>query len=183
MEIRPSTAAHNSARFTYVSPASTLGDGTHLVDGGYFENFGAVTARELLKASIERFGKKIRPIVILISNDPKLGANNLPTNPPSTPRNTEPQSWAHEVLSPLRALLHTRDARGLLAASELRALAEQTDGKYLQFRMCEDPGRPEPALGWVLSDDSERLMREQLRTDACGNAKQFQSLLDALAGR
>src|SRR5678810_286366 len=37
-EIRPSTAAHNSARFTYVSPASTLKDGTHLVDGGYFEN-------------------------------------------------------------------------------------------------------------------------------------------------
>jgi hypothetical protein len=183
MEIRPSTAAHNSARFTYVSPASTLGDGTHLVDGGYFENYGAVTAHELLQAGMRRFRGKIRPIVILISNDPKLEAEELPSRPPSIPAPAKPQSWAGEVLSPLRALLHTRDARGLLAASELRELAELRDGKYFQFRLCSDPERPAPALGWVLSKDAENLMREQLRSDACGNAEQFRLLLETLAGR
>jgi len=71
-EIRPSTAAHNSARFTYVSPAGTLADGTHLVDGGYFENFGAVTGSEVLKAGIRRWGRAIHPVAILISNDPNL---------------------------------------------------------------------------------------------------------------
>src|SRR5262249_8116293 len=115
-DLRPSTAAHNSARFTYLSPAGTLPDGTHLVDGGYFENFGAVTARELLKAAVDRWHEGVRPIAILISNDPELEARDLPVSAPGEPRSRPRETWAAEVLSPLRALLHTRDARGLLAA-------------------------------------------------------------------
>jgi hypothetical protein len=181
--IRSSTAAHNSARFTYVSPASTLEDGTHLVDGGYFENFGAVTARELLRAAMVTYPQGVRPIVILISNDHGLSEDDLPRRPPINPKQVKPQSWAHEVLSPLRALLHTRDARGLLAAAELRDVAERAGGRYFQFRLCDDPKRPDVALGWVLSDDSEDLMREQLRSDACGNKARLEELLQVLAVR
>ena len=179
-DLRPSTAAHNSARFTYLSPAGTLPDGTHLVDGGYFENFGAVAARELLKAGVDRFHERIRPIAILISNDSDLEARDLPVSAPEQPRSRPRETWAAEVLSPLRALLHTRDARGLLAASELRAFAEQNGGRYFQFRLCREPGRADPALGWVLSAESEELMREQLRSDACGNAEQMRQLLRVL---
>ena len=182
-EIRASTAAHTSARFTYVSPAGTLRDGSHLVDGGYFENFGAVTGREALKAGLDRLGSKaVRPIAILISNDPDLAAEDLPAAEPRTPESRKRETAAGEVLSPLRALLRTRDARGLLAASELRALAEQNGGKYFQFRLCREPGRADPALGWVLSGESENLMRQQLRSDACGNAEQLRLLLETLAG-
>ena len=181
-DLRPSTAAHNSARFTYLSPAGTLPDGTHLVDGGYFENFGAVTARELLKAAVDRWRGRIRPIAILISNDPELEARDLPLGKPELPRSRPRETWGAEALSPLRALLHTRDARGLLAASELRAFAEQNGGHYFQFRLCREPGRPDPALGWVLSAESEELMREQLRSEACGNAAQMKQLLEALGG-
>jgi hypothetical protein len=181
--IRSSTAAHNSARFTYVSPASTLEDGTHLVDGGYFENFGAVTARELLRAAMATYPQGVRPIVILISNDHALTEDELPRWPPVHPKPARPKSWAHEVLSPLRALLHTRDARGLLAAAELRDMAERAGGRYFQFRLCDDPNRPDVALGWVLSDDSEDLMREQLRSDACGNKARLEELLQMLAVR
>ena len=180
-EIRPSTAAHNSARFTYVSPAGTLDDGTHIVDGGYFENFGAATAHELLQAGLRRFGRKIRPVVVLISNDPTLEAGDLPTSPPSGPLASRPRHWLGEVLSPLRALLNTRDARGLLAASELRELGEARDRRYFQFRLCENGSGRSPALGWVLSKESEQLMREQLR-NACGNDKEFAALLEVLAG-
>jgi hypothetical protein len=179
-DIRPSTAAHNSARFTYLSPAGTLPDGTHVVDGGYFENFGAVTGRELLKAGVDRWHHDIRPIAILISNDTDLDERDLPSDKPQAPRGAARQTWGAEGLSPLRALLATRGARGLLAASELRAFAEQNDGAYFQFRLCREPGRTDPALGWVLSPESEDLMREQLRSDACGNAEQMRSLLEAL---
>ena len=178
-EIRPSTAAHNSARFTYVSPAGTLSDGTHLVDGGYFENFGAVTGGEVLKAGIRRWGGAIRPVAILISNDPKLEEGDFR---PSEPRPAKPKTWAGEALSPLRTLLQTRDARGLLAASELRALVEENGGKYFLFRLCEESGHPQPALGWVLSRDSEDLMRAQLRSATCGNSDQLRLLLEALRG-
>jgi len=181
-EIRTSTAAHTSARFTYVSPAATLADGTHLVDGGYFENFGAVTAREVVKAAVDRFGGKIRPVAILISNDPGLGERDLPLSEAQPPRAVKRQTWAGEVLSPLRALLHTRDARGLLAASELRAIAEQSGGDYFQFRLCREPGQDDPALGWVLSRESEDQMRKQLFSDACGNAEQMRSLVESLRG-
>ena len=61
-----STAAHNSARFTYVSPAGKLvssGEKSqnrshsgkksqnrgYVIDGGYFENYGALTALELAR--------------------------------------------------------------------------------------------------------------------------------------
>ena len=182
MEIRASTAAHNSSRFTYVSPASTLGDQTHLVDGGSFEHFSTVTAREFLWAAINRFSGGIRGIVVLVSNDPTLDENDLPSRSPGKTRGVRPTSWAGEVFSPLRALLHTRDARGLLAASELHQFVEEMGGRYFQLRLCKDLSRAEPALGWVLSGDSEALMREQLRGGACGNDKQMQMLRDALAG-
>jgi len=178
-EIRPSTAAHNSARFTYVSPAGTLADGTHLVDGGYFENFGAVTGGEVLKAGISRLGRAIQPVAILISNDPNLQEEDFR---PSGLRPAKPKTWAGEALSPLRALLQTRDARGLLAASELRALVEENGGKYFLFRLCEESGHPQPALGWVLSRDSEDLMRAQLRSATCGNSEQLRLLLETLRG-
>ncbi len=182
-DIRTSTAAHASARFPYVSPAGTLADGTHLADGAYFEDFGAQTAREVLKAGVARWGQKIRPVVILISNDPKLEEGDLPMADPKEPRRPGRETWAAEALSPVRALLHAREARGLLAASELRAAAEENGGKYFQFRLCREAGHPDPALGWVLSVESEDLMRRQLRSDACGNAGQLTSLLEALESR
>jgi hypothetical protein len=178
-EIRPSTAAHSSARFTYVSPAGTLSDGTHLVDGGYFGNFGAVTGGEVLRGGIKRWGRAIQPVAILISNDPKLQEQDFRS---SELRSAKPKTWAGEALSPLRALLQTRDARGLLAASELRALVEENGGKYFLFRLCEESGHPEPALGWVLSRDSEDLMRAQLRSGTCGNSEQLRLLLETLRG-
>ena len=185
LEIRPSTAAHNSARFTYVSPASTLADGTHLVDGGYFENFGAVTARELIDYAVYYFGQKkieIRPVAIVVSNDPELRPEDFPANPAqATPAPPRRFPWASEVLSPLRAMLHTRDGRGLLAAADLRATVEYYyRGNYFQFRLCKaDEKRADPALGWVLSDESEEYMRWQLAR-GCDNKQQLDDLVALL---
>ena len=139
-----------------------------------------MTGRELLKAGVDRWRHDIRPIAILISNDTDLEERDLPSDKPQPPHGAERKTWGAEGLSPLRALLATRDARGLLAASELRAFAEQNDGRYFQVRLCREPGRTDPALGWVLSPESEDLMREQLRSNACGNAAQLRSLQEAL---
>ncbi len=50
----PSTAALNSARFPFISPAGTIRDteeiADRIVDGGYFENYGALSAKELALA-------------------------------------------------------------------------------------------------------------------------------------
>ncbi len=75
-DVRASTAAHNSARFTYISPAGDLGD-KHgsVIDGGYFENYGALSALELARAARwelrnEKPGVKL--VILMISSDPTL---------------------------------------------------------------------------------------------------------------
>ena len=80
-DVRASTAAHNSARFTYVSPAGDLGwDHGSVIDGGYFENFGALSALELAHAAQEALKKKkaeIKLVILMISSDPDLNSNHM----------------------------------------------------------------------------------------------------------
>ena len=89
-----STAAHNSARFTYVSPAGKLvssGEKSqnrshsgkksqnrgYVIDGGYFENYGALTALELARHARsvieqEKGLGKVKLVILQISSDPTL---------------------------------------------------------------------------------------------------------------
>jgi hypothetical protein len=75
-DVRASTAAHNSARFFYVSPAGNLGnDNGSVIDGGYFENYGALSALELSRAAKHALASEkpgIKRVILLISSDPDL---------------------------------------------------------------------------------------------------------------
>ncbi|ARN80980.1 hypothetical protein MCBRY_002152 [Methylocystis bryophila] len=75
-DVRASTAAHNSARFTYVSPAGDLGRGSgSVIDGGYFENYGALSALELARAARVALKDKspgVKLVILMISSDPGL---------------------------------------------------------------------------------------------------------------
>ena len=75
-DVLASTAAHNSARFTYVSPAGNLGDGNgSVIDGGYFENYGALSALELARAArkaLENKSPAVKLVILMISSDPGL---------------------------------------------------------------------------------------------------------------
>jgi hypothetical protein len=83
-DVRLSTAAHNSARFTYISPAGNLISATepshnrgYVIDGGYFENYGAETALELARKAIEAIDpnpnqNKVKLVLLQISSDPSL---------------------------------------------------------------------------------------------------------------
>jgi hypothetical protein len=86
-DMRASTVAHNSARFTYVSPAGKLvprigpdlkakiDNRGYVIDGGYFENYGALTALELARSAreeIKREGGSVKLVILQISSDPTL---------------------------------------------------------------------------------------------------------------
>jgi hypothetical protein len=81
-DVRLSTAAHNSARFTYVSPAGNLfstkekKNRGYIIDGGYFENYGAQTTLELARKAIDAIDpnreNKVKLVVLQISSDPSL---------------------------------------------------------------------------------------------------------------
>jgi hypothetical protein len=202
-DLRLSTAAGNSARFPGLSPAGTLripqdghrcwhlpteqqtdgsGPGAifgRLVDGGYYENFGATTAQEILiqlTAAAGKKGLKVRPVVIQISSDPGLPANFTDIKEP------HPSGFASEILAPITASFATRGAHGVYAARELQELTEslgegaviqpssqglavdckQTRGIFLHFRMVHEPGVVDPPLGWMLSEVAQQRIKSYL---------------------
>jgi hypothetical protein len=143
-----SSVIHNSARFTYVSPAGTLAYDVEtplemkkhrsatiqLVDGGYFENSGTTTLAELLKFVLQIPGPLAQacsgkeglhdpacPIrLIHISNDPAVESMRVGD---SCPQSNDPApSHFGEIMAPAMTLLNTRDARGATARAAIRTL-------------------------------------------------------------
>ena len=170
------TAIHNSARFTYISPAGTLRpDGKeprgHVVDGGYFENSGSTTALELLSLIVKGCGSQCmdRIYVIYLRNSPETDPRQIPNSKDPTQRDKETETFTksyphlNELLSPPRALLAVREAHAALAVETLRAALP---GRFFQMGLRERMGpenkkAPLP-LGWQLSENAREAMKQQL---------------------
>lgn len=182
-EIRLSTAVLNSARFPYVTPGGTLtrdaNNYGHIVDGGYFENFGAATLAEVVRAATTVLADRdIQPIVIQISSDPQLDGTDVAACGPvgGTPDQVRGRAGGNDLLAPIDAAFAARSARGVLAAANLaRDYCGAGGARFFHFRMCEWDEAHLPPLGWVMSKASERLIREDM-LEQCGNAAQFDAL-------
>jgi hypothetical protein len=178
-----STAAHLSARFTYISPAATIrtsgGDvWKHVVDGGYFENSGSATAVELMQQMRETAdalqkekSRRVALMLILIRNDPS--APNVCERDLDIPPPPGPHTYLNDLLSPVRALLSTRVARGRLAEETALNLVQGFHGSMdnVQSPRCENGcvfefslggGAIQPPLGWSLSARGRKDMDEHL---------------------
>jgi hypothetical protein len=185
-----SAVVHNSARFTYISPAGTLLDisasqGTkpvprQLVDGGYFDNSGMTTLAELLLvaaahvpgcAGASDLGSDQCPIrIIHISNDP--GVETMRSDDRcNTSDDSRTFTSYGEIRAPVTALLNTREARAAVARSAVRNLFKRgnvltsetdpsTDAFVFHFRLCK--GRHHLPLGWTLSHEAMSEMQTQL---------------------
>jgi hypothetical protein len=155
-DVRLSTAAHNSARFTYISPAGNLRSATepkrnkgYVIDGGYFENYGAETALELANKAINAIDpgheNKVKLVVLQISSDPALKENRTRVRVKSEADGTcsvstfgagddnyldltsnEGEegyvlSYLNELTAPLVGIMSVREAHGTIATDELAA--------------------------------------------------------------
>jgi hypothetical protein len=195
-----SSAVHLSARFTYVSPAGAIKRGGTIygraVDGGYFENSGATTALEVMMtldqlADDDKEWKKVRPVVIHISNEPvRVPVGNQGNGETKThlataraDRATKPLAGLNEVLSPPLTLLNARTARGVYARETLRWHVEEEN--FLHFGLCKT--EKEIPLGWVLSTETRKEMDAQLtgerRCAAFENPKNLKAIRDILTKR
>lgn len=172
-DLRLSTAAHNSARFPFVSPPGMWRHegkiAGRLQDGGLFENYGAETAQEILAFACRRFscGQKhdgsgrprIRPVVILITSDPRL-PDDLAKSP-----TLKPLHFGYEVRSTFRTYERVRSGRGAEAATSLQNWTREHGGAFFSFRMCADnAGEAEPPLGWALSEEARQTIDGYLPT-------------------
>ena len=185
-----STAAMVSARFPYLTPAGSVGySGGQYVDGGYFENSGTWLLSGLVQNLIGqqlsyRAGQSPQIdaarnavfIVIVVQSEPCTREsidNGCDEN-----ATVADDSWS-ELLSPLRALLSTRDKRaeysfdglGALSAliEQLSSQGTDTDdigdrGVGCDYAVCavtlrfRNRTRSEIPLSWVLSSAARRSM-------------------------
>jgi len=99
------TAARMSASFPYVSPEARPDDppgmpiGTHLGDGGYFDNSGVFVLSEWLKEAVSTSSPGSKRILIL-----QLDA--FPDSEPSTTDRV--QKWYYQIYSPINTMLTVR---------------------------------------------------------------------------
>jgi hypothetical protein len=183
-ELPLSTAALVSARFTYVSPAALID--THrsdapawirLVDGGYFDNSGAVTAQEIARTILGAHKPKpklnstdpdppmprpMRVIVLHLPNQPEIPSATLNRNE----RQASGREFLSEALAPILTLLQTRAARGTQAVSYLQ---REPYVELQSIRPCV--ASVAAPLGWVLSEQVRADMKAQLDEHRAAGAK------------
>lgn len=190
-----STAVHNSARFSYISPGGRISQNNIILDGGYFENYGAETALEVVQRVqdfLERAhdarhrqkdNLKIRLHIIQIVSDPtiarsafdKAGADN------GKPHNRQPKSWTlRQWLGPVQGLLATRGARGLHAAKRLKDLVPCQS--YYLFNMGGKNAKGGPALSWYMPGAVRDNLVRRLTEAASFEAQQIERLKNNLSG-
>lgn len=159
------TAIDMSTRFTYVGPAgrvtvydkkNAVNKQFRIVDGGYYENSGTETAREIIQSLNKNMGPEkaiFIPLVISYEKTPAIGPQ---TDPESLLGLT---SIINEVLAPPIALASTRPAHAIHAIKVLDDLGslEPSVQASVKIILSEHTGGKEVKelpLGWMLSRES-----------------------------
>jgi hypothetical protein len=159
-DIPLSTAGSLSARFPIVTPVGSVeapSGKTRFADGGYFENSGAATAQDALRDLVIGRMDKTGPVVdaefhIIVI---RLVESRI----------TRPGSAWGEMMSPMRALLNTRGARGRDALASLQQFAaDNFESGVMPPMMYEftDKNVRLP-LGWQLSKTACDNMEHQMK--------------------
>jgi hypothetical protein len=200
-DVYATVAAHNSARFSWISPAGELWarDGRFkgdVIDGGYFENYGALALRELAQGLLDAAARQnlsLRLIVIQISSDPGLAQRDRTIAPDcnGTP-GFLPFDAAHdlrsvshladELLAPVGGVLSARSARGVLASKDLSSalacVGEDGTTRPLFVHFAMPDTQPYPPLGWVMTQSTRDQITKFL--DAPENREAWTRVMTAL---
>lgn len=179
-DISLSKAISLSARFPFISPHGNLknqqGDIIdRVVDGGYFDNSGMLTAMELAKAIETISNNAIKPILVQISNHPvnlkKIKASEAEGTQFKCPEhsfiNHNPPPAQHQFLPELTAvssaMLNARVARG----SHAIALAGLKSGeRFVHFQVAgikdELGSSKKLSMSWWLSKSVQNALNNQM---------------------
>jgi hypothetical protein len=168
-DIPASTAADNGARFPLFGPVGVLRFHAMqhadlqpakdlVVDGGYFEDFGAATLLEtldVLEEAARRHNIPVRFVVIQIIGEPAVEMGSMGGS--AVPRG---------FLGPLTTLLKTRDARGAAASEALARHVAAGGGVYVPLRLGISPTGQSAPLSWSLSAIAQHVIDSQW-TNSC----------------
>jgi hypothetical protein len=174
-DIEVATAVGLSAAFPYVSPAcrpdpdrdkngKPLG---HVVDGGYYDNYGIATAIDFLSEGLpDATGKRI---LLLHIEAGRYGEPQVT----STER-----GWFFQVLAPPQGLLGVWDtgmrSRNDVEIGLMKSLIESRGGQFTSLRV--DFPKSETPTSWYLTREDKKAIRdgwEEKRQTTVDSVKQF----------
>lgn len=169
-----STAINFSSRFPLVSPSAGVGGRDpyrrHYVDGGYFENLGAQTMADIIRALSKKDPVQfshVLPIVLVLEY-----GNDDDFNPKGV-------RFGNEWTDIVTAIYGTRQGRGSVAMRDLRILTEtELHGKMIELPLNES-GAAVP-LNWLLSERSMQHVSDYCDTVVSRNTnlKFLEAILD-----
>ena len=193
-DVAASTAILNGARFPWVSPGGTFPTANgrdHVLDGGYFDNAGAETLREMVRALRAETGDAdtLHVVVVLI------GYRNPAAAKPTPP-------IANDVLAPLFGLFASLPAHEDHLARQMKLMGQPGIGQddpyssrfgsgdvdYAAIVLCAGEVEQggvlrdyEPPMDWTLSGEAKRYIENSLdpSTPACA-AKENLAAIDAI---
>jgi hypothetical protein len=160
MDIQVATAARLSAAFPYVSPAARADLGGpwtpqyHVVDGGYYDNYGMSSLIGWLDEAFRAPANPIRRVLLLeIRGAPSSSENGLDRR----------RGWLYQTIAPLDAMLNVRTAGQLSHNDEELRLLKRTaaaNGVEVQSAVFQFLGE-NPPLSWHLTEhQKEQIARE-----------------------
>ena len=162
-----STAMSLSARFPYITPSGVIQkpDGTYwgsVVDGGYFDNSGILTALEIMNV-INKTNQKTKnkiefePHLIIISNYEDFHDTNM----------------YNELNEPVIAILN-RTFGGSIGYARARVKREMKPQNIIEFPL--NANQVDVPLGWYLSESSVGVMDYRVKVVMDKNYAYFKQL-------
>ncbi|WP_105511431.1 hypothetical protein [Paraburkholderia sp. BL21I4N1] len=146
-------ATYSSARFPGISRPGTLLDAGaqahgHVVDGGYLDGSGALTASDIVDAIVRASDKKVIPIVLDLDSSPDDNKvdNEVPDVTPAT------GASINATFGMFQGIKHANGVRDLAAVAALRRQVCALGGGLLTLGVPRDAGPL--ALGWTLSQQA-----------------------------
>jgi hypothetical protein len=180
-DIQVVTAARLAASFTYVSPATRpgeRGDDFHVVDGGYYDDYGMTTLTEWLDEALEGLGDAAgipRVLVIQIRSDPGE-------------RLQLPDRWHgpfYQLWAPAKTLLNVR-ATGQVSRNdgEFERLQQlwrerKVDIANVIFRFCGE----HPPLSWHLTRREKEAIESEWQAHTAPARPELQAVEAFLRGQ
>ena len=121
-----------------------------MVDGGYYENFGAITSSELVEAL---HGYGLKPFIILINNEPTKTGLECDSVERAPPRGKQQQRTTFAMFgSPLDAIFGTRSARGTHATAQLCSAVKPENLALITVARDQHDSDKALSMSWWLSN-------------------------------
>ena len=164
------TAARLSAAFPYISPAARADvdqeQQAHLVDGGYYDNYGISSLVEWLDWKLESDPDIDRVLILEIRGAP-TGSGYAQSSPAdeSSPDRRSARGWFYQLFAPAATVLNVRDTgQRTHNEVELDLLVEkwaEKDAHRVEIqRIAFEFDGADPPLSWHLTEKDKHAIEE-----------------------